>query len=174
MNWHRPKTADGNLLSPAHKVSFSDSSKSSEKRNSARPSSRPSSSSNSRGESPAGQQRRGNSQQKPATQKREQLFGGNRNLQHIDRQSEALRQSSLVSPTAPQPKPFLIYHDSFLSVLGLNPTLQCLIEDNRAPFFHEAGIFHPPTNTLFVTSNQLEDSSPTPSQLAIKQSSSQK
>ena len=71
----------------------------------------------------------------------------------------SLRQSVL-PPEAPQPKPFLIYHDSFLTLLGPNPSLQCLIHDPRAPYFHEAGVFHPPTNTLFVTSNQLDDPSP--------------
>ncbi|KAG8531548.1 uncharacterized protein KY384_003178 [Bacidia gigantensis] len=71
-----------------------------------------------------------------------------------------VRQQKVVPPQAPQPKPFLIYHDSFLSLLGPNPTLQLLIDDPRGPYFHEAGVFHPPTNTLFVTSNQLEDPSP--------------
>ena len=88
-------------------------------------------------------------------------------------QSSQLRQSpinlhhtlhanrqTVVPPEAPQPKPFLIYHDSFLTLLGANPTLQCLIDDPRAPYFHEAGVFHPPTNTLFITSNQLDDPSP--------------
>lgn len=73
--------------------------------------------------------------------------------------TQPLRQK-VISPQAPQPKPFLIYHDSFLPLLGPNPTLQLLIDDPRAPYFHEAGVFHPPTNTLFLTSNELEDSSP--------------
>ena len=96
MNWHRQKTADGNPLSPAHKVSFSDSSKSSEKRNSGRPSSRPSSSSNSRAgdsrtESPA-PPRRKDSQQRLPSHSREKPWSSNRNTQLIDRQSEALWQ----------------------------------------------------------------------------------
>lgn len=59
-----------------------------------------------------------------------------------------------------QPRPFLIYQDSFIPLLGSRPTLQLLIEDDRAPYFHEAGVFHPKTNTLFITSNQIPDLSP--------------
>lgn len=59
-----------------------------------------------------------------------------------------------------QPRPFLIYHDSFLPLLGSNPTLQLLVSDLRAPFFHEAGVFHPQSNTLFITSNLMPDHSP--------------
>ncbi|KAL9636039.1 MAG: hypothetical protein Q9164_003081 [Protoblastenia rupestris] len=148
----RPKTSDGNLLSPVHKVSFSDSSKSSNKRDSGRPSS---SSNSPRPSSPAHPPQR-----RPQSQQTWLDRHDSRNLQRINRQSEALWQQTVVSPTAPQPKPFLIYHDSFLSLLGPNPTLQLLIDDPRAPYFHEAGVFHPPTNTLFITSNQLEDPSP--------------
>jgi gluconolactonase len=35
-----------------------------------------------------------------------------------------------------------------------------LIEDKRAPFFHEAGVFHAPSNTLFITSNHIPDRDP--------------
>lgn len=72
------------------------------------------------------------------------------------------RSLSLSSPPSPTPlaKPFLIYHDSFLSLLGPSPTLQVLIDDSRERFFHEAGVFYPPTNTLFITSNLIADHSP--------------
>lgn len=69
-------------------------------------------------------------------------------------------RSSPISQNASQPKPFLIYHDSFLQLLGPSPTLDLLIDDPRGPYFHEAGVFHAPTNTLFITSNLLPDSSP--------------
>lgn len=72
-----------------------------------------------------------------------------------------LRESpSLLSPNSPQPRPFLIYHDSFLNLLGPSPTLSLLITDPRAPYFHEAGVFHLQSNTLFITSNQIPDTSP--------------
>ena len=89
--WHRPKTADGNLLTPGHKVSFSDSSKSSNKRDSGRPST----ASNSRPSSPAAPPDRAAPQQRTSSSKRassQQVWGDNRNLQRINRQSEALWQ----------------------------------------------------------------------------------
>ena len=69
-------------------------------------------------------------------------------------------RQDIIPADAPEPKPFLIYHDSFLDLLGPSPTLSLLIDDPRAPYFHEAGVFHPQTNTLFITSNQISDSSP--------------
>ena len=108
--FHRPKTSDGNLLSPTlggHKVSFSDSSKSTDKRHSARPSSRPSSSSNSRPSSPAPhqQQRTPSAQRRPSSQTRAFHQGWNetRNLQRINRQSEALWQYEEISPKPQSP-----------------------------------------------------------------------
>lgn len=80
--------------------------------------------------------------------------------EHSQPATKSYDRQVVVAATASQPKPFLIYHDSFLPLLGANPTLQLLIDDPRAPYFHHAGVFHPPTNTLFVTSNQLEDPSP--------------
>lgn len=163
--WNRPKTANGTrvngILSTGHKVSFSDDSKSSGKRSSGHPSSK----ANSRNSSPAPQQQR--------------LWPDSRTWQRVNRQSQALRQYrplmdfyqvskltptrnqlSPTHPSDPQPKPFLIYHDSFLSLLSPNPQLQLLIHDPRAPYFHEAGVFYPPTNTLFITSNHIPDASP--------------
>ena len=125
----RPRTADGqsskrpkDLTSAGHKVSFSDSTSSEryekhfEKRNSGRASSTGRSSTSPRPKSPA---------QPPAIR---QQWTENRNFQRINRQSEALWQQNLISPTAPSPRPFLIYHDSFLSLLGSAPSLHLLIE----------------------------------------------
>ena len=84
--FHRPKTSDGNLF-PVHKVSFSDSSKSSNKRDSTASNSRPS--------SPAAPQRRATSQQRTPSSTRpssQQVWGDNRSFQRINRQSEALWQ----------------------------------------------------------------------------------
>jgi len=147
--WLRPKTSDGNtrngLKYPgAHKVSFSDDSSDKNKRYSGRPTS----SKSSRAPSPT------------TTSTSQQWTAENRKTQRINQRTEALWESNVLSPSAPQPRPFLIYHDSFLSLLGPSPSLQLLIHDPRAPYFHEAGVFHPPTNTLFVTSNQLADPSP--------------
>ncbi|KAI4207298.1 MAG: hypothetical protein LQ346_000666 [Caloplaca aetnensis] len=158
--FHRPRMADlEGTGQGSHKVSFSDSSKSSLRdRDSSRPSrngSRPPTPQvlSPRILSPKGEKDRAHPQR---------MWSDNRVWQRVNRQSEALWQESpsLLSPNAPQPRPFLIYHDSFLNLLGPSPTLSPLISDPRAPYFHEAGVFHPPTNTLFVTSNQIPDQSP--------------
>lgn len=86
---HRPRTSDGNLLSPGHKVSFSDSSKHSSQK---RDSDRPSSSNNSRTASPA--------RPPPARPQSHQPRSDSRNLQRINRRSEALWQYAPPRPTA--------------------------------------------------------------------------
>ena len=71
------------------------------------------------------------------------------------------RSDALPSPApAEETRPFLVYSDSFLQILGNAPTLQLLIEDRRAPYFYNTGIFHPKTNTLFTASAPITDSSP--------------
>ncbi|KAL8976283.1 MAG: hypothetical protein Q9205_007676, partial [Flavoplaca limonia] len=149
--WHRPRTAEADGTGHAnHKVSFSDSSK--------RDSSRPSASrTNSHTSSPRLLSPRGDKDRdRPRSQ---QPWSDNRAWQRVNRQSEALWQFA-PPDISPQPRPFLIYHDSFLNLLGPSPSLSLLISDPRAPYFHEAGVFHPATNTLFVTSNQIPDTSP--------------
>lgn len=64
------------------------------------------------------------------------------------------------TPTPLESKPFLVYDDSFLKVLGDSPTVQILIEDRRAPFFYNTGIYNPKTNTLFTSSAPIPDASP--------------
>lgn len=51
--------------------------------------------------------------------------------------------------------PFKIYNEEFKEILGPNPKLECLLEDQTCPFAHEAGVFIPEDNTLFITSNQF-------------------
>ena len=121
--WHRPKTSDGNLLNPGHKVSFSDSSKSSNKRDSGRPST----ASNSRPSSPAAPQPRAASQQRTSSSTRassQQIWGDNRNLQRINRQSEALWQYvDLHAPLAPSATDHLQDPPLYLQQLhSLNPS----------------------------------------------------
>ncbi|MCJ1479348.1 hypothetical protein MMC13_008033 [Lambiella insularis] len=153
-NWSsRPKLIS-NRSGTSHKVSFSGSSKdtkSTNERGPSHPSLQPSSS--SRSSSP--QTTPSAAAWSPPTDRFQP-----RNWQRIDRQSEALWQEVVPLPVESQPRPFLIYHDSFLPLIGSSPQLKCLINDPRAPFFHEAGVFHPKSNTLFVTSNQIPDPSP--------------
>ncbi|MCJ1253724.1 hypothetical protein MMC24_001536 [Lignoscripta atroalba] len=136
----RPKLKRAATDGTGHQVSFSGSSKSSDERG-------PLVSASSRSSS-------------PQTSPSQKQWVDNRNWQRINRQSEALWKEEIPSSTVAQPRPFLIYHDSFLPLLGQSPTLQLLISDPRAPFFHEAGVFHAPSNTLFITSNQIPDPSP--------------
>lgn len=52
------------------------------------------------------------------------------------------------------PASFKIYDEAAHAVLGDSPKLDLLFENNDYPFAHEAGVFIPESNTLFVTSNQ--------------------
>ncbi|KAI9844818.1 MAG: Thymidylate synthase [Sclerophora amabilis] len=61
--------------------------------------------------------------------------------------------ASLSSSQSPgSPAPFLIYHEEFLNVLGAVPKIELLREETN-PLFHEAGVYIPAENALFVTSN---------------------
>lgn len=52
-----------------------------------------------------------------------------------------------------------IFQDEFRDILGQEPSLQLLLQIDEFPFAHEAGVFLPKTNELFVTSNQFKDPS---------------
>lgn len=53
------------------------------------------------------------------------------------------------------PSSFKVYDQSAHTVLGDSPKLELLLENSDYPFAHEAGVFIPESNTLFVTSNQF-------------------
>ncbi|KAG5971363.1 hypothetical protein E4U58_007601 [Claviceps cyperi] len=55
--------------------------------------------------------------------------------------------------------PFTIFHEDAKRLFGPSPTLQLLHENKSIPFAHEAGVFIPRDNTLFVTSNRFQDPS---------------
>lgn len=48
---------------------------------------------------------------------------------------------------------------SFAQILGQSPSITLLYE-SALPLFHEAAIYHPPTESLFVSSNQISSNSP--------------
>jgi gluconolactonase len=52
---------------------------------------------------------------------------------------------------------FKVHDDRFLSIIGSSPSLELIFENNEYPFAHEAGVFIPSTNELFITSNQFRD-----------------
>ena len=41
------------------------------------------------------------------------------------------------------------------ALLGSSPTIDLLQDANSTPTFHEACIYHAPTHSVFVTSNQI-------------------
>ena len=47
---------------------------------------------------------------------------------------------------------------SFSSILGQHPKVSVVAESDRA-LFHEGGVYYPPTDSLFITSDNLEDNS---------------
>jgi gluconolactonase len=51
--------------------------------------------------------------------------------------------------------PFKAFDDRFHILLGSIPTLELLLENDQYPFAHEAGVFLPSTNELFITSNHF-------------------
>ncbi|KAG5993807.1 hypothetical protein E4U52_001644 [Claviceps spartinae] len=55
--------------------------------------------------------------------------------------------------------PFAIFHKDAKRLFGPSPTLELLHENKSIPFAHEAGVFIPRDNTLFVTSNRFHDPS---------------
>ncbi|KAH6621927.1 gluconolactonase precursor [Boeremia exigua] len=52
------------------------------------------------------------------------------------------------------PSAFRVFDKAANELLGEHPNLELLLEYNAYPFAHEAGVFIPESNTLFVTSNQ--------------------
>ncbi|KAJ6072301.1 hypothetical protein N7467_010386 [Penicillium canescens] len=52
---------------------------------------------------------------------------------------------------------FQVHNDKFYSILGHCPTLQLLFQNDTYPFAHEAGVYIPTTNHLFITSNRYTD-----------------
>lgn len=71
--------------------------------------------------------------------------------------------SIIPTATATQPSTFgipsasSIYDDSFHDILGPAPKLELLLENNAFPFAHEAGVYIPSTESLFMTSNIFID-----------------
>jgi len=53
------------------------------------------------------------------------------------------------------PPAFQAYHPAARSLFGPAPRLELLLENTSYPFAHEAGVFVPSQNALYVTSNQF-------------------
>lgn len=50
-------------------------------------------------------------------------------------------------------KPFHVYDEEFLRILGPNPTLTVVAETETNPLFHEAVVWYPPTDEAFFAQN---------------------
>lgn len=50
---------------------------------------------------------------------------------------------------------FKIYDEAAKALLGPHPTLELLLEEQDHPFAHEAGVFIPIENAIYITSNQF-------------------
>jgi gluconolactonase len=57
------------------------------------------------------------------------------------------------------PSAFAVFDDRFHRLLGPSPSLELLLEHHDYPFAHEAGVYLPSTNEIFITSNQFFNSS---------------
>ncbi|KXX78351.1 Gluconolactonase [Madurella mycetomatis] len=50
-------------------------------------------------------------------------------------------------------RPFHIYDEKFLDIIGPNPTLTLINHTERDPLFHEAPVWYPPTDEMFFCQN---------------------
>lgn len=68
-----------------------------------------------------------------------------------------------ITPSAAQasasaiPSAFSVYDNKFYDILGPSPKLELLLENNAFPFAHEASVYIPSTESLFVSSNIITD-----------------
>lgn len=50
-------------------------------------------------------------------------------------------------------KPFHIYDEEFLDVIGSDPSLTLIATSDTDPIFHEAVVWHPPKDEVFFVQN---------------------
>ncbi|KAJ5387685.1 hypothetical protein N7509_010226 [Penicillium cosmopolitanum] len=55
------------------------------------------------------------------------------------------------------PSAFSIYNNDFLNIIGSAPKLEVILENNDYPFAHEASVYIPTSESLFVSSNLYTD-----------------
>lgn len=69
------------------------------------------------------------------------------------RRSQQLFYPPGTNATTLKSRPFHIYDDAFYSIIGDNPTLTLIATSPVDPLFHEAVVWHPPTNDVFFVQN---------------------
>lgn len=62
------------------------------------------------------------------------------------------------APTAGKQTPFKAYTSSFASVLGSSPSIEVLFNITQ-PRLHEGAVYHPPTHSLFISTDTINDPS---------------
>ncbi|KOS23358.1 Gluconolactonase [Escovopsis weberi] len=50
-------------------------------------------------------------------------------------------------------RPFHVYHEDFLGIIGADPSLSLIAEEETDPLFHEAAVWYPPTDDMFFVQN---------------------
>lgn len=65
--------------------------------------------------------------------------------------------SAAASATSTIPAAFSVYDNAFYNILGSAPKLDVILENNDFPFAHEASVYVPTTDELFVSSNMFTD-----------------
>ncbi|KAJ5093456.1 hypothetical protein N7456_009317 [Penicillium angulare] len=65
--------------------------------------------------------------------------------------------SVALSASTAVPSGFAVYDNSFYNILGSTPKLDVILENNDFPFAHEASVYVPTTDQLFVSSNIFTD-----------------
>jgi gluconolactonase len=56
------------------------------------------------------------------------------------------------------PSAFARHDERFYELIGPSPSLELLLEHDEYPFAHEAGVYLPSSNEIFITSNQFFNS----------------
>jgi gluconolactonase len=75
--------------------------------------------------------------------------------QRVSKQSQAvLRKQTIDAISEPEGPYFAIYDDSFLGILGPQCSISLAVEQDW-PFAHEAGVYIPSQDAVFMTSNRL-------------------
>jgi gluconolactonase len=64
--------------------------------------------------------------------------------------------ASMASASA-VPSGFSVYDNAFYKILGPTPKLEMIHEDQSYPFAHEASVYIPSTDSLFMSSNSFTD-----------------
>lgn len=78
-------------------------------------------------------------------------------MQRTSKKAQAVIGQETTNTTAEPESPyFAIYDATFEDILGPEPSIDLAVEQNW-PFAHEAGVYIPEQDAVFVTSNRLDD-----------------